>query len=87
MKKKTYPVEPPVAIREIYEHTCGHCHGSGQEPGLADLTCRECIGRGRRRWRINECDLCGGNGRSKKFLGLFKCETCKGRGWIPHDVG
>ena len=84
---KQYPVKPPVPIREVYEHGCHHCRGSGQEPGLADLTCRECIGRGRRRWRIEECEVCGGNGRAPKTLGLLKCKTCKGRGWTRRDVG
>jgi len=84
---KQYPVKPPVAIREIYERSCGHCHGSGQEPGLADLTCRECMGRGRRRWRIDECKTCHGRGRSGKTLFLLKCKPCKGRGWIARDVG
>lgn len=84
---KKYPKKPPVAIREVYEHRCNHCKGSGQEPGLEDLTCRECMGRGRRRWRIDECNVCGGNGRSSKTLFLTKCKPCKGRGWTARDVG
>jgi len=85
--KKRYPVTPPVAIREIYERTCDHCRGNGQEPGLEDLTCRECFGRGRRRWRIEECDPCQGSGRARKMLGLLKCKTCQGRGWNAREVG
>ena len=83
---KKYPVEPPVPIRSIYTHTCGHCKGSGQEPGLEDLTCRVCIGRGERRWRIEECKTCNGSGRNRKTLGLTKCKTCKGRGWTPRTA-
>ncbi len=85
--KKQYPVKPPVKIREIYEHPCHHCKGSGREPGLEDLTCRECIGRGRRRWRIDECHVCKGKGRSPKTFGLTKCKDCQGRGWNARDVG
>lgn len=82
---KRYPVKPPVAIGGAYEEKCRHCGGSGQEPGLGDLTCRECFGRGRNRWRIEACEVCGGKG--SKHFGLTKCQTCRGRGWIQRDVG
>lgn len=84
---KKYPTRPPVDIGEVYTQKCRHCGGSGQEPGLTDLTCRECIGRGRRRWRIEKCDLCNGSGRSSKWFGLTKCNDCGGRGWKMRDVG
>ena len=84
MMRKTYPVKPPVDIGQVYEKQCRHCGGSGQEPGLGDLTCRECIGRGRRKWRIEECSDCRGRGR-KNFI--FTCPTCRGRGWQGRDVG
>ncbi len=85
--KKPYPQKPPVPIGEVYEQKCYHCGGNGQEPGLNDLTCRECMGRGRRRWRIEECATCHGKGRSPKFFGLTACQTCRGRGWLERDVG
>ena len=84
---KKYPVRPPVKIGEVYQHACKHCGGNGQEPGLRDLTCRECMGRGRRRWRIQECSECGGSGRSSTFFGLTKCKICQKRGWTRRDVG
>jgi DnaJ-class molecular chaperone len=83
--KRRYPIKPPVSIGEVYEQRCTHCGGNGQEPGLPDLTCRECIGRGRRKWRIEECEACGGSGR--KNFGLTKCKDCRGRGWTERDVG
>jgi len=83
---KRYPVRPPVKIGEVYKENCRHCGGSGQEPGLTDLTCRECIGRGQRRWRIEECDNCQGKGKTG-FFGLTKCKTCQGQGWKKRDVG
>lgn len=85
--KKQYPVRPPVAIREIYEESCKHCKETGQEPSLPDLTCRECFGRGRLRWRIDECDDCQGHGRTGKILKLFQCKSCTGKGWTARDVG
>lgn len=84
---KKYPVRPPVAIGEVYQQQCKHCGGNGQEPGLTDLTCRECMGRGRRKWRIQECEDCGGSGRSAKYFGLTKCPVCQKRGWIMRDIG
>jgi DnaJ-class molecular chaperone len=81
---KKYPVKPPVPIGEIYQQKCRHCGGTGQEPELGDLTCRECIGRGRRKWRIEECPECRGGGR-KNFI--FTCDNCRGRGWKERDVG
>lgn len=83
--KKHYPVKPPVSIGEVYEQHCTHCGGNGQEPGLPDLTCRECIGRGRRKWRIEECEVCRGKG--SKHFGLTRCKACRGRGWTERDVG
>lgn len=68
--KKSYPVKPAVRIGEVFEEKCHHCGGSGQEPGLSDLTCRECVGQGRRRWRIEECKACGGPGPQKLNLHL-----------------
>jgi DnaJ-class molecular chaperone len=85
--RRRYPVRPPANIGEIHQAKCRHCGGSGQEPGLTDLTCRVCMGRGRRKWRIEECDACRGSGRSPKTLGLTKCGTCKGKGWQARDVG
>lgn len=82
---KRYPVKPPAAIGGVYEQKCSHCGGSGQEPGLDDLTCRECFGRGRRKWRIEECEACGGKG--SHHFGLTKCQACRGRGWTARDVG
>ena len=84
---KKYPIKPPVAVREIYEEGCVHCGGNGQEPGLEDLTCRECFGRGRRRWRVDECDQCRGSGRNSKWLGLTRCNACNGKGWNMREVG
>jgi len=83
---RRYPVRPPAKIGEIYEQTCKHCGGTGQEPGLTDLTCRECIGRGRRKWRIEECNDCNGKGK-KSFFSLSKCKICQGKGWRMRDVG
>ena len=83
---KKYPVKPPVAVGEAYAEKCRHCGGSGQEPGLTDLTCRECIGRGRRKWRIEECETCAGRGK-KSFFSLTHCKPCRGRGWLPVDIG
>lgn len=82
---KRYPVKPPAAMGEVYEQKCSHCSGSGQEPGLGDLTCRECFGRGRRKWRIEECEAC--RGRGSHHFGLTKCQACRGRGWTGRDVG
>ena len=84
--RKEYPVKPPVQIGEIFKEKCGHCGGSGQEPRLTDLTCRECIGRGRRKWRIVECDTCHGKGKPG-FFSFAKCKTCRGKGWNKRDVG
>ena len=84
---KRYPVVPPATVGEVYQETCRHCGGNGQEPGFDDLTCRECIGRGRRKWRIEECSDCGGRGYPLKTLGLFKCKSCGGHGWLALDVG
>ncbi len=82
--KKRYPVRPPARIGKLYEEECDHCGSSGQEPDMADLTCRECMGRGRRKWRIEECGDCQGRGR-KNFI--FTCQSCRGRGWQARDVG
>ncbi|MCL4299708.1 MAG: hypothetical protein KJ077_28490 [Anaerolineae bacterium] len=82
---KRYPIKPPVAIGGAYEQKCSHCGGSGHEPGLGDLTCRECFGRGRRKWRIEECEACRGKG--SHHFGLTKCKACRGRGWTGRDVG
>lgn len=83
---KKYPVAPPAKIGELFTERCHHCGGSGQEPGLSDLTCRECIGRGRRKWRIVECKSCQGKGK-KSFFSLTKCKSCRGAGWQKQDVG
>lgn len=85
--KKSYPVKPPVPIGDVYEQPCRHCNSSGAEPGLDGLTCRECMGRGRRKWRVEECEDCGGRGYPFKTLGLFKCKRCRGRGWLGRDIG
>lgn len=82
--RKRYRKKPPVSVGHTYEERCSHCRGTGQEPSLPDLTCRECIGRGRRRWQIMECKVCGGSGRQKV---VFNCETCRGKGWVRLDVG
>jgi len=84
---KKYPVRPPVQMGEVLEQKCHHCGGNGQEPGLRDLTCRECMGRGRRKWRIQECKVCKGSGRSPKYFGITKCNACEKRGWIKQDIG
>ncbi len=84
MKKKRRRVTPPAKVGELFEETCRHCGGSGQEPGMRDLTCRECIGRGRRRWRVEACPDCTGTGR-KRFI--FTCKPCQGQGWRKRDVG
>jgi DnaJ-class molecular chaperone len=83
---KKYPVTPPVKIGERFTENCRHCKGSGQEPGLTDLTCRECIGRGRRKWLVVECKECNGKGK-KHFLSLTKCKSCRGKGWRTEDIG
>ncbi len=83
---KKYPVRPPVSMGQSYTEKCKHCGGSGQEPGLTDLTCRECIGRGRRKWRIEECRECSGKGK-KSFFSLTRCQSCRGKGWIQVDIG
>jgi molecular chaperone DnaJ len=83
---KKYPVRPPAEIGERYQEKCTHCGGTGQEPGLSDLTCRECIGRGRRKWLVEECPDCHGKGK-RSFFSLSKCSTCRGRGWIRQDLG
>ena len=85
--RKKYPARPPADMDEVYEQSCNHCGGDGQEPGLRDLTCRECMGRGRRKWRIRECRTCKGSGRSAKLFGLTKCKACQKRGWIMQDIG
>lgn len=82
---KKYPVKPPTTMGGVYEQTCSHCKGNGQEPGLGDLTCRECFGRGRRKWRIEECEACSGKGQT--HFSLFKCKACQGRGWTSRDIG
>ncbi len=86
MAKKKYPVRTPVPVGDSFEESCKHCKGSGQEPGLSDLTCRECIGRGRRKWRVDECKACQGQGKTG-FLNWSKCSKCRGRGWLKRDVG
>jgi DnaJ-class molecular chaperone len=78
--------KPPVKIGEVYEQQCSHCAGNGQEPGLRDLTCRVCMGRGRQKWRIITCPECQGKGK-KGFLSWGKCRQCQGNGWTTHDVG
>ncbi len=83
---KKYPVKPPADMGEMVEEKCKHCGGNGQEPGLSDLTCRECIGRGRRKWRLAECKTCGGKGKTSLFS-LSKCKACRGKGWIGRDIG
>ena len=83
---KKYPKKPPVPIGEVLQQLCNHCDATGQEPGLADLTCRECFGRGRRKWRIEECEACRGKGKTG-FLNLGKCSECKGKGWKARDIG
>jgi len=85
--RKKYPVRPPAEMGEVYEQRCEHCGGNGQEPGLTDLTCRECMGRGRRKWRVYECKTCGGKGRSPKYFGLTKCKDCQTKGWMMKDIG
>lgn len=85
--EKKYPVKPPVNIGQVFVQKCRHCGGSGQEPGLNDLTCRDCIGRGRRKWRIEECKVCQGSGRSPKLFGLTRCKDCRHRGWTMRDIG
>lgn len=64
--------------------TCGHCSGSGGEPGSRAEVCGACGGRGRVRFQQGvlpipierACSSCRGTGRIPTVL----CSRCNGRG-------
>lgn len=70
---------------------CGHCHGSGAEPGTSPETCERCGGAGRLQEvsrsvfgqfiRAHTCPVCGGAGQ----VIPTPCGTCRGAGRITEE--
>ena len=68
------------------DEVCGHCKGSGAEPGSTPVKCSNCGGRGEVRQvrqtflgsmvQVTTCPNCGGRGE----IISHPCQTCKGRG-------
>lgn len=76
-----------VEIRVPGSETCGHCSGSGAEPGHDPETCQDCGGAGRIRTSQGffqmerTCGRCGGRGKIIRH----PCNTCHGRGAVQKD--
>ncbi len=75
-----------VEMRHIQK--CGHCGGSGGEPGFKLVKCSTCGGAGRvrrvsntmfgRMQVVTTCEVCGGQGKSYDR----KCKVCGGSGGV-----
>src|SRR6267154_2359477 len=79
-KKAAQGVEKEISFRKL--GTCGHCHGSGAEPGSKKTTCPTCRGAGqvttsRGFFHVRQvCPTCHGTGaRFEKA-----CVKCSGEG-------
>ncbi len=65
---------------------CGHCSGSGSEPGQKKESCKHCDGRGvvvtsSGFFRVQqECPSCGGRGE----IVIHPCRECRGAGVIKN---
>ncbi len=70
--------------------SCGHCDGSGAEPGSKVQTCPSCRGMGQVQRmvrtpfgtmsQVSSCPQCGGQGKAIET----PCRTCKGSGHDRH---
>ncbi|HET6397941.1 MAG TPA: molecular chaperone DnaJ [Candidatus Thermoplasmatota archaeon] len=75
-----------VEVRYWRTEPCGHCSGSGAEPGTKVTTCATCGGRGQVQRlartpfgtlsQVGVCPACGGQGRAIQT----PCKTCGGQG-------
>jgi molecular chaperone DnaJ len=67
---------------------CGHCHGSGGEPGSKERSCQTCQGKGNVQktqrtflgpfTQVSTCPECLGSGRRPETL----CSECRGQGVV-----
>jgi molecular chaperone DnaJ len=75
-------VEKEISFRKLV--SCGHCHGTGAEPGSKRVTCPTCRGAGqvRRSGGIivftQTCPTCGGSGVKIEKA----CTECRGEGRV-----
>ncbi len=77
-------VKKNIEIKHVRK--CGHCGGTGGEPGYKLIRCSQCNGTGRvrrttttmfgRMQMVTTCDVCGGRGRGYEK----NCRACGGSG-------
>lgn len=78
-------------VRVPRQETCGHCNGSGAEPGSKSSTCPTCSGRGEVRQvqqsvfgrfvSVTTCPRCGGSGRAIDRT----CTQCRAEGRVQAE--
>jgi molecular chaperone DnaJ len=79
-------VEKEISFRKLGE--CGHCHGTGAEPGSKRVRCTTCQGHGqvtssRGFFTFRQtCPNCGGTGTKVER----PCGKCRGEGRVQHDA-
>jgi molecular chaperone DnaJ len=79
-------VEKEISFRKLV--ACGHCGGTGAEPGTKRVTCPTCRGAGqiRRSGGIivftQTCPSCGGTGKKYEKV----CTVCRGDGRTPQTT-
>jgi molecular chaperone DnaJ len=82
LEEAAHGVEKEISFRKLGE--CGHCHGSGAEPGSKKTTCPTCRGAGqvttsRGFFHVRQaCPSCHGSGQ--KFEKV--CVKCHGEGRV-----
>lgn len=74
----------PAEIQVPRMEKCGHCEGTGSEPGSGPTTCPTCHGRGEVLYQQSflsirrTCSTCGGAGQIIKN----PCSECRGQGYV-----
>jgi len=75
-------------IRIPRREPCGHCSGTGAEPGTSPETCGTCHGNGQVLFRrgflsvAQTCPTCSGGGRVNRS----PCSDCRGRGRVEREA-
>lgn len=73
-RRYSFRIETSSTV-EARKGQCKWCRGSGE--------CRSCRGTG---FHLRSCFMCGGTGRSRKFVffgGRVTCFRCGGSGFVP----
>ncbi len=88
-EEAAFGVEKKISLYR--DETCGHCHGSGAEPGSKVETCPDCHGTGYIRFTqntmfgkmVNErpCSKCRGEGK----IVSEPCKECRGKGTVKKN--